>query len=99
MVPERRSGLCPSEKQLLEQRSGVFHHKNTPDCVYHVMSYVKLATTCSDLKACQTWDNNWVHTDVYKLHEKEWKSCLFLSHNSAFYQYYAAIIFLRSTEQ
>jgi hypothetical protein len=29
-VPERRSGLRPSEKELLERRSGVFRHKNTP---------------------------------------------------------------------
>jgi hypothetical protein len=29
-VPERRSGLRPSEKELPERRSGAFHHKNTP---------------------------------------------------------------------
>jgi hypothetical protein len=32
-VPERRSDLCPSEKELLERRSGAFRHKNTTD--YH----------------------------------------------------------------
>jgi hypothetical protein len=30
-VPERRSGLRPSEKELPERRSGAFRHKNTPD--------------------------------------------------------------------
>jgi hypothetical protein len=30
-VPERRSGLRPSETELLERRSGAFLHKNTPD--------------------------------------------------------------------
>jgi hypothetical protein len=30
-VLERRSGLCPSEKELLEQHSGMSHHKNTPN--------------------------------------------------------------------
>jgi hypothetical protein len=30
MVPERCSGLRPSEKELLERRSGAFRHKNTP---------------------------------------------------------------------
>jgi hypothetical protein len=29
-VPERRSGLRPSEKALPERRSGAFRHKNTP---------------------------------------------------------------------
>jgi hypothetical protein len=29
-VPERRSGLRPSEKELPERRSGAFRHKNTP---------------------------------------------------------------------
>jgi hypothetical protein len=29
-VPERRSGLRPSEKELPERRSGEFRHKNTP---------------------------------------------------------------------
>jgi hypothetical protein len=29
-VPERRSGLRPSEKELPEWRSGAFRHKNTP---------------------------------------------------------------------
>jgi hypothetical protein len=33
-VPERRSGLRPSEKELPERRSGAFRHKNTPVCVY-----------------------------------------------------------------
>jgi hypothetical protein len=28
-VPERRSGLRPSEKELPERRSGAFRHKNT----------------------------------------------------------------------
>jgi hypothetical protein len=31
MVPERRSGLRPSENELLEWRSGAFCHKNTRD--------------------------------------------------------------------
>jgi hypothetical protein len=31
-VPERRFGLGPSEKELLEWRSSVFYHKNTPGC-------------------------------------------------------------------
>jgi hypothetical protein len=31
-VPERRSGLRPSEKELPERRSGTFSHKNTPGC-------------------------------------------------------------------
>jgi hypothetical protein len=31
-VLEHRSGLCPSEKELPEQCSGAFHHKNTPGC-------------------------------------------------------------------
>jgi hypothetical protein len=30
-VPEYHSGLHPSKKELLEQHSGAFHHKNTPD--------------------------------------------------------------------
>jgi hypothetical protein len=29
-LPERRSGLRPSEKELSERRSGAFRHKNTP---------------------------------------------------------------------
>jgi hypothetical protein len=29
-VPERRSSLRPSEKELPERRSGAFRHKNTP---------------------------------------------------------------------
>jgi hypothetical protein len=29
-VPERRSGLRPSEIELPERRSGAFRHKNTP---------------------------------------------------------------------
>jgi hypothetical protein len=29
-VPEHCSSLCSSEKELHEQRSGAFHHKNTP---------------------------------------------------------------------
>jgi hypothetical protein len=29
-VPERRSGLRPSEKELPERRFGAFRHKNTP---------------------------------------------------------------------
>jgi hypothetical protein len=29
-VPERRSDLRPSEKELSERRSGAFRHKNTP---------------------------------------------------------------------
>jgi hypothetical protein len=29
-VPECRSGQRPSEKELPERRSGVFHHQNTP---------------------------------------------------------------------
>jgi hypothetical protein len=29
-VPERRSGLCSSEKELAGQHSGAFCHKNTP---------------------------------------------------------------------
>jgi hypothetical protein len=29
-VPERRSGLRPSEKELMKRRSGAFRHKNTP---------------------------------------------------------------------
>jgi hypothetical protein len=29
-VLEDHSGLQPSEKELPEQRSGAFHHKNTP---------------------------------------------------------------------
>jgi hypothetical protein len=32
-VLEHHSGLCPSEKELVEQHSGGFHHKNTPK--YH----------------------------------------------------------------
>jgi hypothetical protein len=31
-VPERHSGLRPSEKELQERRSGAFRHKNTPEC-------------------------------------------------------------------
>jgi hypothetical protein len=30
-VPERRSGLRTSEKELPERRSGAFRHTNTPD--------------------------------------------------------------------
>jgi hypothetical protein len=30
-VPELRSGLRPSEKELPERRSGAFRHKNTPE--------------------------------------------------------------------
>jgi hypothetical protein len=29
-IPERRSGLRPSEKELPERRSGALRHKNTP---------------------------------------------------------------------
>jgi hypothetical protein len=29
-VQEQRSSLHPSEKELPEKRSGIFHHKNTP---------------------------------------------------------------------
>jgi hypothetical protein len=29
-VPERCSGLCPSEKELMEWHSDAFRHKNTP---------------------------------------------------------------------
>jgi hypothetical protein len=34
-VPERRSGLRPSEKELPERRSGAFRHKNTPVYKYY----------------------------------------------------------------
>jgi hypothetical protein len=30
-VPERRSGLRPSKKELLKLGSGVLRHKNAPD--------------------------------------------------------------------
>jgi hypothetical protein len=30
MVLERHSGLCSSQKELPERRSGMFRHKNTP---------------------------------------------------------------------
>jgi hypothetical protein len=30
-VPERRSVLRPSEKELPERRSGAFRHKNAPE--------------------------------------------------------------------
>jgi hypothetical protein len=30
-VPENRSGLRLSEKELLERRSGALDHKNTPE--------------------------------------------------------------------
>jgi hypothetical protein len=33
-VLECHSGLRPSEKELPEWRSGTFHHKNTPVCIY-----------------------------------------------------------------
>jgi hypothetical protein len=33
-VPERHSDLCPSEKELPERHSGVFHHRNTPVYFY-----------------------------------------------------------------
>jgi hypothetical protein len=34
-VPERRSGLHPSEKELPERRSGAFSHKkNTPAFIH-----------------------------------------------------------------
>jgi hypothetical protein len=29
-ILEHRSGLCPSEKELLEWCSGALYHKNTP---------------------------------------------------------------------
>jgi hypothetical protein len=32
-VPESRSGLSPSEKELPERRSGAFRHKNVPGYV------------------------------------------------------------------
>jgi hypothetical protein len=32
--PEHHSGLCPSEKELLEQCSCAYRHKNTPDYTY-----------------------------------------------------------------
>jgi hypothetical protein len=35
-APERRSGLCPSEKEHTEQRSDAFRHKNTPGYNHHV---------------------------------------------------------------
>jgi hypothetical protein len=34
-VPECCSGLCPSEKELPEQRSNAFHHKDTLDHYHH----------------------------------------------------------------
>jgi hypothetical protein len=33
-VSERRSGLCPSEKEVPERRFGAFRHKNTPGLDY-----------------------------------------------------------------
>jgi hypothetical protein len=30
-VPECHSGFHPSKKELPEQHSGAFHHKNTPN--------------------------------------------------------------------
>jgi hypothetical protein len=33
-VPELRSGLRPSEKELPERRSGAFRHKNTPGLTF-----------------------------------------------------------------
>jgi hypothetical protein len=32
-APEHRSGLRPSQKELLEWCSGAFHYKNTPDFI------------------------------------------------------------------
>jgi hypothetical protein len=33
-VPERRSGLRPSKKELPKRRSGAFLHRNTPGYMY-----------------------------------------------------------------
>jgi hypothetical protein len=49
-VPECRSSLSPSEKELPEWSSGVFHHKNTPGYTYRLT--VKVAT---DLFQFHTW--------------------------------------------
>jgi hypothetical protein len=38
-VPERRSGLRPSQKELPERLSGAFRHKNTPESTLDYISY------------------------------------------------------------
>jgi hypothetical protein len=43
-VPERCSGLRPSEKELPERRSGAFRHKNTPAIMQECKK--KLVTNC-----------------------------------------------------
>jgi hypothetical protein len=45
-VPERRSGLLPSEKELPERRSGAFRHKNTPGFIDVNIFFIKFISTC-----------------------------------------------------
>jgi hypothetical protein len=43
-VPERRSGLRPSEKELPERRSGAFRHKNTRTPIYNLVSLYSVSS-------------------------------------------------------
>jgi hypothetical protein len=40
-VLEHHSGLHPSEKELMDRYSGVFHHKNTPQRNYLLLCYLR----------------------------------------------------------
>jgi hypothetical protein len=61
-VPERRSGLRPSEKELPERSSGAFRHKNTPG--YDHNSFPALCIVCrSDRVSSVAWNS----TDASKL--------------------------------
>jgi hypothetical protein len=52
MVSERRSGLCPSEKELPEWRSGTFCHKNTSNFAYRLCPYC-MVEKCGILTSCR----------------------------------------------
>jgi hypothetical protein len=43
-VLERRSGMHPSEKELPEQCTGMFHHKNTPDSHLQTFHFALVVT-------------------------------------------------------
>jgi hypothetical protein len=51
-VLECRSGLRPSDKELLEQRSGVFYQKNAPVCNYSLQVYDINVSWSSSIDIC-----------------------------------------------
>jgi hypothetical protein len=57
-VPERCSGLHPSEKELPgRQHSSVSHHKNTPESTYTL-----LAAFVRYIECCHTWQLNIIYS-------------------------------------